>query len=384
VTRTVLDPLPVAFPPAAPGVLTGWAVSSPLGSGVAAFTDGLRAGRTAVAPLDDRVRWPVPQRSAAVVPGFDVRTVLGPKGTRSMDRATGLAVATVGALLGDRQDGARGEHPVGLVLGTGTGSVQSMMDFTRDSFTQSKPFHVDPARFPSTVMNCAAGQCAIWHGLRGPNTTIAGGRVTGLLALSYALRLQRTGHADTVACGSVEELSVQRSWLEWHSRDDVERQRPLGEGCAVFLLEPAQRALQAGRAPVARVLALEFGLHGAVASARVVLARCIRAALRRAGVSPRGVGTVALSQGALSQGAVSQGEQPLAADERAAVSDALEGSTPVPVVVDAAIGDTSAASAAFQLAAVLAIADRDRYALVTAVDRDGGVGCGVLQLACRR
>src|SRR5699024_7600310 len=81
----------------------------------------------------------------------------------------------------------------GLVLGTHTGSAQSIMDFTRESLVSAKPFYVDPSLFPNTVMNCAAGQSAIWHQLKGPNTTIAGGRGTGLLALQYALRLQRAG-----------------------------------------------------------------------------------------------------------------------------------------------------------------------------------------------
>ncbi|MCP5877146.1 hypothetical protein NL390_32295, partial [Klebsiella pneumoniae] len=68
-----------------------------------------------------------------------------------------------------------------LVLGTTTGSAESMMNFTRSSLEAEKPFYVDPALMPNAVMNCAAGQCAIWHQLKGPNTTIAGGRAAGLL-----------------------------------------------------------------------------------------------------------------------------------------------------------------------------------------------------------
>ncbi|MET7696828.1 3-oxoacyl-ACP synthase, partial [Streptomyces sp. NPDC005485] len=49
------------------------------------------------------------------------------------------------------------------------------------------------------------------------------------------------------------------------------------------------------------------------------------------------------------------------------------------------LGDTSAASASFQIAAVLGIAEADpdsrgRIALVSAVDRDGAVACAVLRL----
>jgi 3-oxoacyl-[acyl-carrier-protein] synthase II len=349
--------------PAVTTVLSGWAVTSPIGEG-ASFGAALRAGHSAVTEPDQQ-RWPVPQPQAAVVPGFDVRAALGPKGTRSMDRATGLAVTTVGRLL-DEAAGLDRQSPIGLVLGTGTGSVQSMMDFTRDSFTGVKPFHVDPAQFPSTVMNCAAGQCAIWHGLRGPNTTIAGGRVAGLLALRYAQRLQRGGHVDTVLCGAVEEFSVQRSWLEWHSRGEQHRTRPLGEGCAVFLLERPE--LAAGQ-PVAEVLAIDFGVHSGP-DARPTLDRCLRRVLATGAVSPSQVSTVALSVA----------EPPLDAAELAAVHDALPGAVPSLLRVDEAIGDTTAASAAFQVVAALAVTDPGRCALVTSMDRDGGVGAALLRV----
>jgi 3-oxoacyl-[acyl-carrier-protein] synthase II len=378
VTRQVLD-LPaaagVAVRPAAaaaaavPAVLTGWSAVSPLGLGAEAFAAGIRSGRRAVAPID-RDAWQVPQQAAGLVPDFDQRAVLGPTGTRSMDRVTGLAVTCVGMLVA----GAGPTAEMGLVLGTGTGSVQSMMDFTRDSLTQAKPFHVDPARFPNTVMNCAAGQCAIWHGLRGPNATVAGGRVTGLLALNYATRLQGAGHAETVLWGSVEEFSTQRSRLEWHARAAADRDRPLGEGCAAFVLEPAEQARRRGRPPLAEVLALDFGVHDAQHPPADVLTRCIRSVLRRAEVEPAQVWAVALS----GPGA------DLAGPELAAVRAALAGSPPLTMRVDRVLGDTSAASAAFQLAALLAMAGPDRAvagrcALVTAIDGDGATGCALIR-----
>ncbi|MBD0694736.1 hypothetical protein BG452_17260 [Streptomyces sp. CBMA123] len=51
----------------------------------------------------------------------------------------------------------------------------------------------------------------------------------------------------------------------------------------------------------------------------------------------------------------------------------------------ALLGDTSAAAATFQIQALLGAAEAEpaaagRIALVTAVDRDGAVGCAVLRL----
>ncbi|GAA3299015.1 hypothetical protein GCM10020295_36110 [Streptomyces cinereospinus] len=109
-----------------------------------------------------------------------------------MDRVTALAVTAVGGLVeAVAEELAARPEQTALVLGTGSGSVQSIMDFTRDSLSGERPYHVEPARFPNTVMNRAAGQSAIWHRIKGPNTTVAGGSLTGLLALNYALRLHQ-------------------------------------------------------------------------------------------------------------------------------------------------------------------------------------------------
>jgi 3-oxoacyl-[acyl-carrier-protein] synthase II len=270
------------------------------------------------------------------------------------------------------------EHPerLGLVLGTGSGSVQSIMDFTRDSLTAEKPYHVDPARFPNTVMNRAAGQSAIWHHIKGPNTTIAGGWLTGLLALSYAVRIYRAGHCDRVLCGTAEEYTVQRAWLEWHAArtgPDPRPPGPLGEGGAVFLLESPSSARQAGRTAVAKILATRFGGFGTQAEAGGALAGCVRAALESAGVAASDVRVVA----------------PLSADgalgiaEEAAVHRVLGATEPTWVRGRELFGDTSAAATGLHLAAALAVLGSDSartgdLALVTGIDRDGTVGCAVV------
>lgn len=351
--------------------VSGWSTVSPFGIGAEAFRDGVLAGRSAVRtlPRDD---WQVPAHHAGLVPSFDVRAVLGKKNTRSMDRATGLAVSSVGMLLeGADPEPDQGVGGLGLVLGTTTGSVRSMMDFTRDSLTLDKPFYVDPARFPNTVMNCAAGQCAIWYGLRGPNTTIAGGQATGLLALNYAARLLRRGHARSQLWGAVEEFSTQRAWLEWHATG---LDTPMGEGCAVFRLEPVTRAAEAGRPVLAELLGLRCGVHDGTDAADVV-ARCVGQLFQESLVAPEDVWAVACS------------DYP---DERAGAQEqglerVLDGEQPRVLCVTGLLGDTASASAAFQFAELLAVAESDpdargRTALVTSLDREGVVACALIRL----
>ncbi|MEU6862130.1 beta-ketoacyl synthase N-terminal-like domain-containing protein [Streptomyces sp. NPDC046876] len=359
-----------ATDPAQQLVISGWAVSSPYGLGRRPFAEGLLGKAAATAPLDAG-RWPVPYAEAGLIPDFDIKAVLGRKGTRSMDRATGIAVITVGELLQDYGQGlAADPEKTGLVLGT-SGSVQSIMDFTKDALTGEKPYLVDPARFPNTVMNCPTGQSAIRHTLKGPNVTVSGGSATGLLALNYASRLLRGGHATALLAGAAEEFSVQRARLEHVADHGGAGADPLGEGAALFLLESGAAARDGGRPVLATVLGSRFRAFPETGRAGEALARCIADVLADAGAAPVDLALVA------------PGTPPgqLGKQERSAL-DGLAGER---IAVRPLVGDATAASAAFQLAAVLALAGADpalvdRLALVTALDRDGTVGATLLRL----
>lgn len=357
-------------------VLSGWATVSPFGLGTAPFSAGVLGGDSGISTLDLEV-WPGPYDRAGIVPDFDVVKMLGAKGTRTMDRATAIAVTTVGMLLDQcGPDLTAAPEDVGLVLGTSCGSVRSTLLFTRDALTGERPYHVDPARFPNTVMNFAAGQSAIRFGLKGPNTTVAGGGLTGLLALSYAARLYRAGHCQAVLCGAVEEYSEQRGWLEWHSRPDHRALVPLGEGCVMFLLEPRGSATGADRPVLGVLRGCRFVAFTRSDDARPALARCIGAALHDAGCSPADVRIVAPSDA----------DGRLGVYESAAIRDVLGSPAAYVTHSKPLLGDTSAASAGFQLAAALVVAadqpdTTNHLALATSIDADGRAGCALVELA---
>ncbi|MEU9377258.1 beta-ketoacyl synthase N-terminal-like domain-containing protein [Streptomyces sp. NPDC048255] len=354
-------------------VITGWSAVSPFGIGREAFAEGVRSGRPAATVLDAE-QWKGPDEQACLVPGFVIRDVLGRKGTRSMDRVTGLAVTTIGRLIEESGGSAAdlGGESAALVLGTNTGSAQSMMDLTRDTFVQEKPFYVDPSHFPNTVMNCATGQCAIWYGLKGPNTTVAAGRASGLMALNYARRLLAAGRARTVLCGAAEEYSAARSWLELHVRGADETDTVLGEGCAVLKLEAAESVAPGDG--LAEVLLVESGIVGPQGVAASLTA-CIERAVRRSGVGLEELWAVSPSAPSGTAGT----------EERAALDAAFAGLSPEWIPQPPQMGDTSAATATFQVVSVLALAEGDpaargRIAVVTSVDRDGALACALLRL----
>ncbi|GAB3804911.1 beta-ketoacyl synthase N-terminal-like domain-containing protein [Micromonospora zhanjiangensis] len=345
---------------AARAVITGWETHSPLGHGADAHT---RAAAFAVRRDD------APRR----VPDFEVRRVLGTKGTRSMCRASGLAVATSGRLLTrfalDQQ--RRAGYPdddLGLVLAT-SDNVRTIVDFNRDSWTGARPYDVDPAQLPVTLMNVHAGQCAIWHRLRGPNSTICGSHVGSLLALRYAGRLLRRGRARAMLCGAVEEDSEARSAYA-AARAAPGPRRPPGEGCVVFLVESADRVVPE-RPVLAELLTVEFGFAPRDGAVRAALAACLSRALTRTGVPAERISAVVPSPAVDARG-----------DEEQLAIKAVLGEVPVVSSVHDALGDTDAVAAAFQIVQLLTDpALAGRVAAVTATDAEGRVGCALLRMA---
>ena len=345
-------------------VISAWSALSPFGHGRAAFADGVRRGVPvdAVSTVDD---WAT--RHARLVPAFDRIEQLGRKGTSSMDRTTALAVATVRGLQRDEDGSVLPDPRTGVALGTTSGSARTQFEFTRDSLTRRKPYFVNPAQMPFALMNSAAAQCASWHGLTGPNSTIAAGRVAGPAVLRYAARLLRTGRATGVFAGAVEEHSGARELLERGAGNTA----VLGEGCALLFL---QTTAAGNRPALAEVVALDTRL-AVDGEPRRALVECLRGAMATGGFTAADVWGHASSAT----------DQELSEVEHEAAGEVLGQQVGTVVVPGQLIGDTGAASGVFGLVALLSLAEvdtsaRGRLAVVTSVDRDGMVGCVVIRL----
>jgi 3-oxoacyl-[acyl-carrier-protein] synthase II len=358
--------------------ITSWSTISPIGIGRQNFSSAFLESRIGIRAVQG-----LPIRAAGAVTEFKTQEFLGVKNTRSFDRLTGLAVATAvmvledsGAILDEDAD------PIAVVLGTTTGSVASISDFTRETLVQKKPFYVNPALFPNTVINCAAGQTAIWCRLKGANTTVSGGYLTGLLSLQYAARTMRRGYSATTLVGSAEELCAHRAWADFLLRSAARRKAlPIGEGCVFFLLERFDIAERADRQVLAELIGLEFGVQKRGTPSdprglREALSGCVRRLLRHVEVRAEDVWAVSLAQ---------CGDEQANEAERDAIGISLGKKAPEFVfTISELIGDTFSAAAAFQVAAVLVNADtsaeyRGRLALVTAFGVDGDVGCALIR-----
>lgn len=355
-----------------PLAVTAWETITPAGLGDDAALELLEGGSAASDSLPGREgRWePAPACGVSFLGDFDVRDHVGRKGTTFYDRWTSFAVVACGRALARRGliVDERNRDRIGLVLGTTVGGFQSTLEFSMDTLTQPRPYLVNAALFPNTVMNCAAGQSAIRHGLRGANVTVGGAEVAFLHALRYAGRLLRSRSVDVMLVGAFEEATPSSAWAS-HLREPP-RATPAGEGGAVFVVERSDELLPGG-VPRAEVLSVRAGFVPSGGQPRRIAAgleRCAKRALADAGLAPQEVALVALAD------ASDEGPGP----------GWLEDAEPERSIDRASFGDCGAACSALQLAALLALhesqAGRFRASLLAATNREGSVAAAAVLL----
>ncbi|MFJ7267083.1 beta-ketoacyl synthase N-terminal-like domain-containing protein [Streptomyces sp. NPDC099050] len=356
---TVVEPLYVA----SAGVV------SAAGLGLDALAERLLGGEAPEESRDEPVGEDAadyPPRPVRAVRGLDAKEQLGRKGTKYLDRLTSFGLVSCKEVLqGIEVDGAR----TGVVLATNTGSVSTHSTLLYDTLTLEKPYLVNPGRFPNTVMNSTTGQIAIRNGLRGLNATVAGGQTASLLAFRHARLALTLGRADRLLVGGVEELSAPAAW-GWHRTGVLREGAALGEGAAVFTVQPDRPA----GGELAELLACESRFTADPRNYADGLAFAVSRALRRSGVEPGEVDVVSL-------GAVHQ--RGLEAVERRGVRVALGGAPKATLRIADVLGETYSASGSMQLAGLLALWKAQPpvtrvTALITSVGWDGNAAALVV------
>ncbi len=274
-----------------PVVITGLAALTPAGTSVRELWDAYQAGS-------------IGDRSAQDGFGvghveFDPGAYLPARQRRRLDRLGLLAVASCQDALADAglADVARPATGVGVVLGTGLGPMESMERFTTPLLAEG-PAAANPAVFPNTVYNAAAGQVAMLLELTGVTSTVTAMHAAGAAALCVAADLLRAGAADVIVCPAVDVLSP--------AVVNAYRRTPLFAGAGgTYTLAEAGFALVLERLSVARArnarIRAELSGHGIASDARGVgrwdgrgrgVERAMRIALDAAGVGPDALSAV--------------------------------------------------------------------------------------------
>jgi 3-oxoacyl-[acyl-carrier-protein] synthase II len=232
-----------------------------------------------------------------------------------LDRISQLASAACGLALENSGWNAQSRASVdlSLVVGTMFGGMHTIGDFDRTAIV-SGAASVSPMAFANTVINAAAGQTAIWHNLRGANSTVATGSTSGSSAVGHGTDLIQSGRSKAVLAGGADEFSVEsfcgfgRAGLLCTNGACPELPVPfdrrrngfaLGEGAGFLALEELTYAVQRGAELLAEVkgYATAFDhLQGKDPDLAVrTLVRAIRKALDRSGIGPDEIDFVSAS-----------------------------------------------------------------------------------------
>lgn len=350
----------------------GVGLASPHGSSLPSLARNLREGHLAdlrpPPPAREGNAWP--HAKAFWLDRFEGANAAGVKGLAALDRLTQLViVASMDALASFPAADEETRRATGIVVGTRAGSTGSSADFLQATY-KGLPHKVSPIQFPSTAMNCAAGQLAIWHGLTGMNATVCGGDATGLVALHYAARLLRQGHARQLLVAAAEEYTPFNAWA--HRAAAPDPSIPFTEAAVTLALSLTDGSAQ-GTPPFADLLGTSLGQSYA-APADLELERClsarIDAVLQAAGCR---ASDLCWFQPASWAGAAALDAQ-WQALARIGAGGHVARPEPVP---GAPLGHAHGAAVALDLAAALACAPLG-VGLVTAVGEAGQVGCALV------
>jgi 3-oxoacyl-[acyl-carrier-protein] synthase II len=279
-------------------VVTGVGLLSPLGDTLSGLHEALLAGTSALQPIELFDPSLLTCKKGGEIRPFEPERYLGERNLRPLDRTSRLLISAATRALEDSgwTAEARAGRELSLAVGTTYCSMHTIGEFDRRGLKLG-PNYVSPFDFANSVINAAAGQAAIWHGLNGVNSTLAGGEASGLQAIAYGADLIRTGQSDVVLAGGVEELCFESSIA--YSRagrlcggevGDENDGRPVpfdrgrdgfapAEGAGLLVLEAAEVAEARG----AKIYALLAGSGAAFAPRRsedlaVALVRSIAAA----------------------------------------------------------------------------------------------------------
>lgn len=295
--------------------ITGLGLVCPAGDTAEALNETLETGQSALGPVELFATDGLPALPVGEVRGFDAAVYLGAGNLRPLDRTARLAAAAAARALESSgwTPELRREHELGLVLGTMFGSVHTISEFDQRALTAG-PVYAKPMDFANSVINAAAGQTAIWHDLRGVNSTISGGSASGLQALAYAADLVRSGRAGALLAGGAEELcfasmlGFARTGRLAGTGDEPARPIPfhprrngfaLAEGAALLVLEDAERARWRGARSLARLTGsgncFDPSRGADDASAAGALVRAARLALDEAELTPADIDVVSAS-----------------------------------------------------------------------------------------
>ena len=275
-------------------VITGIGVVTPIGNTREAFWSALVEARSGIGPITIIPTERLNIRIAAQVLDFKPSEHFDPRRESLLDRFAQFAVVAARSALRDSQLELTEEMALdaATIVGNSTGGMNTLDDSFLKLYSQQGT-RAHPLSIPRLMLNAACSAISMDLGLKGPTYTIASACSSGTHAIGQAFQMVRTGQSPIALTGGTEACLTVGTFKGWEALRVLSSDtcRPfsrtrsglvLGEGAAMFVLEPRERAIARGAPIYAEILG--FGMSADAGDITAIdpsgAARAMRAALR--------------------------------------------------------------------------------------------------------
>ncbi len=245
-------------------VITGLGMVTPLGNDVASSWNGLKAGKSGIAPIEHMDTSDFSTRFGGSVKDFDVSPYFSKKEAKRMDvfilygMAAGIQ-AIEDAGLGE---GSFVPERAGASIGSGIGGI-SAIEHNVEVIRSSGPRKISPFFVPGSIINMLGGFLSIRYNLRGPNLAISTACSSGTHNIGMAADMIANGHVDVMLAGGAEMATspvglggfCAARALSTRNDDPEKASRPwdrdrdgfvLSDGAGIMVLEEYEHARKRG------------------------------------------------------------------------------------------------------------------------------------------
>ena len=285
-------------------VVTGLGAVTPLGHTAASYWDSLKRGVSGVGPVTlPLTPEELTQKVVAEVKNFDPLKHFAERDISTLDRIAQFAV--VAAREAIAQSGLTFDMPLSVrtacIVGSGVGGQTTHDDSFRRIYRENKTW-VFPLTIPKLMVNAAASQISMLCGLRGPSFAVASACASATHAIGLAAQMVRSGAVDCAVTGGAEACITFGTLRAWEAMRVMapDACRPfsidrkgliLGEGSAILVLEPLERARARGAQILGEIVGFGMSADAADITAPDVggMTRALEAALADARLAPQDI-----------------------------------------------------------------------------------------------
>ena len=293
-------------------VVTGLGALTPIGNTLDEYWNGLLNGTSGADFIQQFDCSKFKTRFACELKNFEPTQFLDRKEARKIDRFTQTALAVSDEAMANAgiDKATMNADRIGVIFSSGIGGLITFQNEVTEFAKGDGTPRFNPFFIPKMILDIAAGQISMRHGLRGPNYAVVSACASSTHAVMDAFNLIRLGKADIILAGGSESVVSEAGVggfnamkaLSERNDDPKTASRPfdkdrdgfvMGEGAGMLVLEELEHAIARG----ARIYC-EIGGTGATADAHHITAphpeglgarNVMLAALDDAGLQPHDI-----------------------------------------------------------------------------------------------